>query len=540
MNNIKIVATNANRTTSTDQSVLVAALLDPAVYGPSVDRVEKLETHISYLFLAGPKVYKVKKAVNLGFLDFSTLAQRHLYCLEELRLNRRLAPALYLDVVPITGSYQHPRLGGPGAPIEFAVKMHRFAQDNLLDSLCARNRLTRAHIDQLADKIAAFHGSAAAAGGTDTYGIPDAIRQPALENFVQIRGARSATLMPESLDLLEQWTVHQCDTLDAVFRTRKAGAFVRECHGDLHLGNIAMVQNEVTIFDCLEFNANLRWIDVMSEAAFLTMDLHSRSQPQLAQRFLNRYLEITGDYAGLTVLRFYMVYRAMVRAKVHALRAEQTEMGAPQRAAAHAEYRNYLDLARQQTHAPRPAIVITHGLSGSGKTTHTENLLAATAAIRVRSDIERKRLQGLPALARSNSEIEAGLYGPDTSNRTYARLASVATATIEAGYTAIVDATFLHRQQREKFRRLALELNVAFLILDFTAPEAALRSRVAARQQLGGNASEADVAVLEHQLQTQQPLQTDEASYVVRIDAMQAPSDVCWESVLDRLNVASQ
>jgi len=235
-----------------------------------------------------------------------------------------------------------------------------------------------------------------------------------------------------------------------------------------------------------------------------------------------------------------MVYRAMVRAKVHALRAEQTEMGAPQRAAAHAEYRNYLDLATQQTHAPRPAIVITHGLSGSGKTTHTENLLAATAAIRVRSDIERKRLQGLPALARSNSDIAAGLYGPDTSNRTYARLASVATATIEAGYTAIVDATFLHRQQREKFRRLALELNVAFLILDFTAPEAALRSRVAARQQLGGDASEADVAVLEHQLQTQHPLQTDEASYVVRIDTMQAPSDVCWESVLDRLNAASQ
>lgn len=522
-----------------DQEVLVTGLLDPAVYGDADGRVEKLETHISHLFLVGPHVYKVKKAVDLGFLDFSTLERRHFYCLEELRLNRRLAPALYLDVVPITGSYEHPRVGGPGTPIEFAVKMRRFSQDDLLDTRLARNQLTPNHIDQLAEKIAAFHASAAIATSEDPHGSSSAIRTPALENFVQIRRTPVAQSSPGDLDTLQQWTTRQCDALDPIFCARKAGGFVRECHGDFHLGNVALVNGDVTVFDCLEFNANLRWIDVQSEAAFLVMDLFARNRSDLGQRFLNRYLEFTGDYAGLAVLRFYLVYRAMVRAKVHALRAEQPHVNAQQRATALSKSKNYVDLATRLTQPKKPAIVITHGLSGSGKTTHTERLLEILPAVRVRSDIERKRLKGLPAPARSESKVREGLYAPEATDLTYARLAELSTAIVRAGFIAIVDATFIERARRNAFHRLADSLAVAFFILEFSAPEAVLRARVVRRQQTGVDASEADIAVLEQQLQTIEPIQADEQPFVARIDARQAPSDIACASIRERLNTAT-
>lgn len=528
-----------NATNSTDQEALVAALLNPALYGNSVERVEKIETHISYLLLAGTHVYKIKKAVDLGFLDFSTLERRDFYCREELWLNRRLAPALYLDVVPITGSYEHPRLAGPGTPIEFAVKMRRFSQDDLLDAMLARDLLSPIHIDRLAEKIADFHMTSAAAIGDDSYGSPNAVRAPVLENFAQIRQTSPAASSVSILDELEKWTTHEHDRLEAMFRTRKSGGFVRECHGDFHLGNVALVNGEVTAFDCLEFNANLRWIDVQSETAFMVMDLQAKNRPDLAQRFLNRYLEFTGDYAGLAVLRFYLVYRAMVRAKVHALRSEQPHVDAQLRAAALAKHRSYLHLAKQLTQPEKPAVVITHGLSGSGKTTHTEKLLEILPAIRIRSDIERKRLKGLPAVARSRSPVSAGLYAPEVTELTYDRLSELTRTVVRAGFTAIVDATFLERARRRDFHRLADSLGVVFLILEFVTPEAVLRSRVAARQQQGADASEADLTVVEHQLRTVEPLQADERIFAATVDATLAPSDVSWTSIDRRLRAAT-
>ena len=533
--------TTAGKTAnSTDQEAIVAALLDPAVYGSSVDRVEKIETHISYLFLAGTHVYKIKKAVDLGFLDFSTLERRGFYCREELRLNRRLAPALYLEVVPITGSYEHPRLGGPGTPIEYALKMRRFAQEHLLDAMLVRDLLTPNQMDRLAEKIANFHMTADAATGDDPYGSPSAVRAPVLENFTQIRQTSAAASSPSELVELEKWAINECDRLEATFRARKAGGFVRECHGDFHLGNVALVNGEVTAFDCLEFSANLRWIDVQSEIAFMVMDLQARNRPDLAQRFLNRYLEFTGDYAGLEVLRFYLVYRAMVRAKVHALRGEQPHVDAQQRAVALAKHRSYLHLAKRLTQPQRPAIVITHGLSGSGKTTHTEKLLEILPAIRIRSDIERKRLKGLSALARSGSPVSEGLYTPGATELTYARLAELAATVVRAGFIAIVDATFLECARRSHFHRLADSLDVVFMIVEFVTPEAVLRSRVAARQQQGTDASEADLRVLEHQLRTVEPLRPDERIFAVTVDATPAPSDVSLASIGHRLKAATR
>jgi uncharacterized protein len=522
---------------SSDQAILAAALLDPAIYPDSGERVERLETHISYVFLAGPYAYKVKKAVDLGFLDFTKLSRRHFYCQEELRLNRRLAPAVYLDVIPIAGSYAHPRLGGDGAPIEYAVKMRRFAQENLFDALLARQCLTSAQIDRLADRIAAFHAATAVASPADPHGSLDAIEQPALENFAQIRRSAAVSLNLADVEALEQWTLEQRTALADEFRARKAGGFVRECHGDFHLGNIAMVDDDITIFDCLEFSANLRWIDVMNEVAFLIMDLRDKKRADLAQRFLNRYLEISGDYAGLRVLRFYVVYRAMVRAKVHALRAAQPGMDAEQKAAALREYRSHVALARRQIDIARAAVLITHGLSGSGKTAQTQMLLETCNAVRIRSDLERKRRHGLAALARSGSAVAAGIYAPENTAATYQRLEDLAARIIAAGYIVIADATFLERHQRAAFRALAASAGVPFLILDFAVPVAILRARIAERARSQRDASEADADVLEHQLRAQEPLRPDELSCAVACDALHAPSRDIWLPVLRRLSL---
>ena len=327
----------------------------------------------------------------------------------------------------------------------------------------------------------------------------------------------------------------------AAFERRKADGFVRECHGDLHLNNIAVIDGEVTVFDCIEFNDELRWIDVMSEIAFTTMDLADRGRPDLAHRFVNAYLERTGDYAGLAVFPFYLVYRAMVRAKIACLRLGQLPPG-DERTALVAEYRGYVDLATHYARAPHPALVVTHGLSGSGKTTLTQGLLEWIGAIRIRTDVERKRLHGLDARARSGSGLDEGLYAADATERTYRRALELAEAVAAAGGVAIVDGTFLKRWQRDLFRARAAELGFPFVILAFTASDATLRARIVERAQRATDASEADLGVLDGQLRTREPLAADERAYVVDIDAEAPPErsrdPATWRAVCARLGIA--
>ena len=309
------------------QARLVAALVDPAVFGPGCKGVRHLETHISHVLLTGAHAYKIKKPVDLGFLDFTTLAQRKRYCEQELRLNRRLAPAIYLDVVAITGSVDRPVIGGDGPVVEYAVKMREFAQEALASRMLAAGALGAAHVDALAAEVAAFHGRVETAGEGTRFGSPDTILRVALQNFDSIRPMRDDPADRERQDALRAWTEREHALRLASFERRRADGFVRECHGDLHLNNIAVIDGEVTVFDCIEFNDELRWIDVMSEIAFTTMDLADRGRPDLAHRFVNAYLESTGDYAGLAVFPFYLVYRAMVRAKIACLRLGQLRAG---------------------------------------------------------------------------------------------------------------------------------------------------------------------------------------------------------------------
>jgi aminoglycoside phosphotransferase family enzyme/predicted kinase len=501
---------------------LVDRLRDPARYPHPADRVELIETHISWVLLAGEFAYKVKKPVDFGFLDFTALAARKRFCEEELRLNRRTAPALYLEVVPIGGTPDDPRFGAAPA-IEYAVKMRRFEQDALLDRMAKRGALAAAQVDAIADAVADFHARIERVPRASGCGAPERVVAFAEQNFEQLDALVASPADFEHLDRLRTWTGLEFSARRGILAERKRDGFVRECHGDLHLGNIALIDGSPVAFDCIEFNDDLRWIDVMSEVAFLVMDLLDHRLDAAAWRCLDRYLQLTGDYPGVAVLRFFLVYRAMVRAKVACLRARQSGLDAAAQARIAGEYRGYFALASRLAESARPAIVLMHGLSGSGKTTVAQSLLESLGAIRVRSDVERKRLHGLDPLARTAQALGDGLYGSAATQRTYDRLAAVARAIVDAGFTAIVDAASLRRRDREAARALARALDVPFVVATCTAPEEVLRQRVTARERAGADASEATAAVLDLQLATQEPLDADERGDAVVFDTAAGP-----------------
>ena len=518
---------------SDELPALIRSLLEASRYPDAADRIELVETHASWLLLAGAFAYKIKKPITLPFLDYGTLARREECCHAELKLNRRLASDLYLGVVPIGGSPQQPRFGELPA-IEWAVKMRRFDECGRADRLAARGELEPAHLTQLASTLWTFQEAAAVAAPGTRFGAPVQVLAAARENFTELR-----VLLPahdqERVETLAHWTEAEFELRAADFAERKQGGFIREGHGDLHLGNLALIDGRVTPFDCIEFNDDFRWNDPISEIAFIWIDLLDHGQPGLAAWLLNAWLEAGGDFAALRLLRFYAVYRAVVRAKIAALRGGQ-ESAADALAELDAA-RGYLHLARQiaapstagcagaeQRSAkpplrPAPSLVITCGPSGSGKTTASSARLLDAGApeagklIRLRSDVERKRLFGLAPHDYSNSAPDAGIYTTDATTRTYARLLALARDLLRADWPVIVDAAFLKRAERDSFAALAAELGVGFGILATEAPAEELRRRLLVRS---GDASEATVAVLERQLEWFEPPDADERRCLIR------------------------
>lgn len=481
---------------------LIQALLEPARHGGAVQQVELVQTHISWVLLAGDFAYKIKKPLKLSFLDFSTLALRRICCEDEMRLNRRFSPDLYLEVVGIFNTPLNPQWEGTGPAIEYAVKMRRFDDAARLDRVCARGELRPADLSDLADTLVAFHTSAAAPLPDAFCGSADSVIGPARENFQDLRTLLAPAGLKSRLDTLQGWTEAQFGYLTALMAARRQAGHIRECHGDLHLANMVMIDRRVRLFDCIEFNPALRWIDVASEIAFTYVDLLAHGQPGLANWFINAVLSRSGDYEAALVLRFYAVYRALVRAKVAALRipAGQDDSG---------EALAYIALAEQLLAPPAARLLITHGLSGCGKTHATDRLLQndpAANTLRLRSDVERKRLFGLHCTTHSHSPLQGGIYAPDAHDRTYARLHELAEMLLRAGWSVVVDATFLKRANRAAFARLATELGVPFAILAPKASPAELRERILARQALGHDASEATLQVLEQQMQVLEPL----------------------------------
>ena len=491
---------------------LIRALLEPARYPGAVHQVTLVQTHISWVLLAGEFAYKIKKPLKLPFLDFSTLELRHACCQDELRLNCRFAPDIYLDVVAIVGSPDDPRWSGDGQPIEYAVRMRRFDEDGRLDRMCQRANLRPEHLSDLAATLTEFHSRAVVAPPASRFGSPEQVMAPARENFDELQQLLPQNEFSNRLDHLRQWTDTEFTRLAPVMQARKSAGKVRECHGDLHLGNLVCIDGVVRMFDCIEFNEDLRWIDVASEIAFTYIDLLDYGQPGLANWFVDETLSLSGDHDAARVLRFYAVYRAMVRAKVAAIRGAQTH------GAAQTEALTYLALAEQLAHPGPVRLVITHGLSGCGKTVASTHLLQAdphAGTLRLRSDVERKRLFRLPLKQPSGSAIGVGIYAPDAHARTYTHLRTQCAMLLRAGWSVVVDAAFLKRAERDTFRALARALGVPFAILAPVAEPDQLRGRIQERQAQGHDASEATVEVLEQQMRWIEPLEPDERALLL-------------------------
>ncbi|MBL8492005.1 MAG: AAA family ATPase [Rhodocyclaceae bacterium] len=476
---------------------LIEALRDGRRYPHPASEVQVAETHASWVLLAGTFAYKIKKPVTLPFLDYGSLEKRRAACLEELRLNRRLAPDLYQDVVAIAGSPEAPMIGGEGEAIEYAVRMVRFPEAMRLDHVARRGELGPTPLTRLARAVGGFHEAATVAPPGPGHGEPARVIAPALENFTELYDLAPGE--QPRLATLEAWTRAEFTRIAPLLAGRKAAGRIRECHGDLHLGNLVLMGDEVVPFDGIEFSEDLRWIDVANEIAFTWVDLLDHGRPDLAGWFLNEWLGWSGDYGALGALRFYAVYRALVRAKVAGLRGDAGEIA------------DYLALAESLVRPPLPRLVITFGLSGSGKTTESGRLLMADPAastIRLRSDVERKRLFGLAPDEASGGAI----YAPEANDRTYARLLDLAGQAIIAGWSVVVDAAFLRRAERAAFRRLAAGRDLPFRILACDAPLEELRRRTTQR---AGDASEATAAVVDLQAGWVEPLSDAERALVL-------------------------
>ncbi len=497
---------------------IVSQLLLPSAYPHPVDTVALRETHISWVFLTGDWAYKVKKPRNLEFLDYSSLDARKHFCEEELVLNRRFAPKLYMEVVPIC-EQRGLHIGGSGPVVEYAVKMRQFDDDELLSNIAERDGLEPGLIRELGALLAHTHAGLDPVYPDTGAGTPLAMQDAMVQNFEQIEAYNLGVEVRAELQQVKRWATQRLAFYMPAMIRRISQGFVKDCHGDLHLGNIARIDGALCFFDCIEFSDNFRIMDSIAEAAFLVMDCQARGLEAEANQLLNDYLEYSGDYEGLALLDWYRCYYAIVRAKVNLLRIEDRQQDDLADTQAYQDFRRYLDLALSYTLESDKFLAIGYGVSGSGKSTVAMQVAQHTGAIRVRSDVERKRLFNLAPESSSYSNVEGGIYTSEAGKRTFARLQSLAGIVVQAGFPCIVDATFLRRKQRKPFRKLAEVLDVPFIVLHCKASKRKLRERITLRNSQSVDASEADVVVMEKQLAKLEGLEVGEADAVVEIKA---------------------
>jgi aminoglycoside phosphotransferase family enzyme/predicted kinase len=498
---------------------LIDGLLRPDAYPHAVHPpVRLVETHISWVLLTGEYAYKVKKPLRLSFLDYSTLERRRELCHEELRLNTRHAPGLYVGVSTISGAAEAPRVDGEGPPVEYAVRMRQFEAGEELGALIAAGAVGAGELTSLGEDVAALHQRASRAPHGSRFGHPDTVRRVTLDNFAELRRLPECAPEHGSLERLEAGVGALFERGRPLMQARRDAGDVRECHGDLHCGNVVRWDGRLTPFDGIEFDPALRFIDVVNDVAFLTMDLAERGRPDLRQAALQAWCEASGDFAALPLLPYYECYRALVRAKVAALGALQAPAGSHAREATVTTCRRYLDWAAWRLAPRRPALVLTCGLSGSGKTWLARTIAPSLGALHLRSDVERKRLAGLAPHEDSRSEPDGGIYTLEFNARTYERLEHCAAAALAGDEPVIVDAAFLRRGERLRFLELATSAGVRAVILHCRAPAGTLRQRVAARQASRSDASEAGLDVLARQPSYWEDFDERQRAHVLEVD----------------------
>jgi len=502
-------------------TTLIKALQNPSLFDHDVQQFETIDTHISTVLLTGEYAYKFKKPLDFGFLDFSSLEKRKQYCEAEVKLNRLLAPSIYLNVVPITGTIENPVLNGEGKILEYAIRMREFSQEQLCNQLITKNTLERLHIIRIAKALGHFHQKTEVAESDTPYGTPDFIQAPVIQNFDQIEPLLTCTEDHPPLQTLRAWSETMHQKLLPWFIARKKNGYIRACHGDVHLGNIVLMDNKPVIFDCIEFNEAFRWTDTMGDLGFLSMDLDDYGKFDYAQCAINAYLQTTGDVTGLYVLRYYQAYRAIVRAKIAIFQLQQNGLSLETQKTLRARYTSCINRAlayKKESEVPFRTLIIMHGFSGSGKSTLANAVAEKIGAIVWQSDAERKRIAGFTIDTVTHSPIGEGIYNAEWNAAVYERLYQLAEATLDAGYPVIIDATFLKQNERLEFASLAKKKGVPFYILDCATSEKMILDHLAIRTINDTNISEAGINVLNLQRDASEPLNAIELAATMTID----------------------
>ncbi|MEO0455726.1 MAG: AAA family ATPase [Cyanobacteria bacterium P01_A01_bin.114] len=492
---------------------LIQQMLTPSFYPHAVtEPIELMQTHVSYVLLTGDYAYKLKKPVNFGFLDYSTVDKRRHFCEEELRLNQRAAASLYLEVLPIGQTDNGFALQGAGQVVDYVVKMRQFPQTALLSNQFEAGRLDETKIRSLAKVVADFHAKTETSEYIRDFGQVEQVRQAIDENYAQTVGYIGGPQTQQQFDETKAYTDRFFLEQAALFEQRMQQDRIRACHGDLHLGNICEWEGQLTLFDCIEFNEPFRFVDVMFDIAYIVMDFQVAGRHDLSTVFINEYAEQTGDWHGLQILPLYVSRQSYVRAKVTSFLLNDASVPAAVKQQASEKAAKYYRLAWSYVQTASPQLIIMAGLSGSGKSTIARALSQKIGAVHLRSDAVRKHLARVPLAAQGTDRI----YTPEMTQKTYERLLSLGLKLTQAGYSVILDAKYDRQMLRQPVLTAAQDNSLPLSILHCTAPEETLRARVAERT---GDIADATVEVLAKQ--SMEPFSDKAQTYVQTIDTTQ-------------------
>ena len=460
-----------------DIAALVEALLRPEIYPHRPEQVRLVQTQMSFIFLTGDYAYKVKKPVNLGYLDYTTLEKRRFFCHQEVELNRRLCPEVYIEVVPVTRNRGKFQLGGDGKVVEYAVKMKQLPQERMMDRLLLADSVTEEMVSAVARGLAAFHDKAATSPEISKYGEPEAIKVNTDENFNQTEKYIGTTISRPTYDFIKDYTNSFMERNRPLLQKRVSEGRIRDCHGDLHAAHVCFTDG-ICIYDCIEFNDRFRYSDVASEIAFLAMDLDRFYRADLSRAFVSAYVEASGDNDALQLLDFYKCYRAYVRGKVESFKLDDpfiTDKDIALEAA-----KSYFRLAHRYARGKKLLLIVA-GLVGTGKTTIAQALARSFGLGVISSDVVRKELAGIPPTERRFEPISSGIYSEDFTTRTYRELFSRAEKLLKQGESVVLDASFKKREHRLEAKRLAEKMAADFAALECVLDEHTIKRRLEQR-----------------------------------------------------------